>query len=168
MYKPMNIFVLSKNPVQAAEFMCDKHIPKMVVETAQMLACALYANGVQEHEMPYTSSGTHYKGGYKNHPCSKWAGKSISNYAWLACHGIELCRQFIIRYKKVHACTDAIVQMSNMADRIQDGDYTPFHLGMPEQYHDDDAVKAYRDYYMNEKTFAEWKKGVPKPRWFNN
>ncbi len=34
----MNIFVLDENPIRAAEMMCDKHIPKMVVESAQMMA----------------------------------------------------------------------------------------------------------------------------------
>ena len=167
-FKPMNIFILSKNPEKSAEYMCDKHIPKMVVETAQMLACALYANGVSESEMPLTSSGTHYKGGYKHHPCSKWAGESNLNYAWLCLHGLALCRQFMLRYKKVHTCTEAIVHMCNMADRIKEGDFTPFHQAMPEKYHNVDPVKAYRNYYIAEKTFAEWKKGVPKPKWFYN
>ena len=36
----MNIFVLDKNPLSAAHQMCDKHIPKMIVESAQMLCTA--------------------------------------------------------------------------------------------------------------------------------
>jgi len=164
----MNIFVLDKSPTASAQMLCDKHIPKMIVESAQMMACALYENGAMESEMPLTKSGTHYKGGYKNHPCSVWAGKSISNYAWLSCHAIELCRQFMFRYKKIHACTEPIIQMSSMAHKIKLGELTAFYQAMPEEYHDKDAIKAYRNYYINEKTFAEWKKGVSKPRWMNN
>ena len=34
----MNIFVLDNDPVVAAQMLCDKHIPKMIVESAQMLS----------------------------------------------------------------------------------------------------------------------------------
>ena len=37
----MNIFVLDTDPVLAAQMHCDKHVPKMVVEAAQMMASAL-------------------------------------------------------------------------------------------------------------------------------
>ena len=33
----MNIFVLDNDPTTAATMMCDKHIPKMIIEAAQML-----------------------------------------------------------------------------------------------------------------------------------
>ena len=36
----MNIFVLSEEPVEAAQMMCDKHCSKMIVEAGQMLSTA--------------------------------------------------------------------------------------------------------------------------------
>ena len=33
----MNIFYVDKDPVIAAQMMCDKHVVKMILETAQML-----------------------------------------------------------------------------------------------------------------------------------
>ena len=36
----MNIFILDKDPYLAAQMLCDKHIPKMIVESAQMLSTA--------------------------------------------------------------------------------------------------------------------------------
>ena len=36
----MNIFFLDKNPYVAAHKQCDKHVVKMVLETAQMLSTA--------------------------------------------------------------------------------------------------------------------------------
>ena len=36
----MNIFVLDKDPRVAARMLCDKHVPKMIVESAQMLSTA--------------------------------------------------------------------------------------------------------------------------------
>ena len=36
----MNIFYVDKNPETAAKMMCDKHIIKMILESAQMLCTA--------------------------------------------------------------------------------------------------------------------------------
>ena len=41
----MNIFFLHKHPVIAAQMQCDKHVVKMVLETAQMLSTAARAQG---------------------------------------------------------------------------------------------------------------------------
>ena len=70
----MNIFVLHKDPVVAAQMQCDKHVVKMLLESAQML-CSPFEPG----SAPYRRS--HY-----NHPCSKWARESSSNYQWLWDH----------------------------------------------------------------------------------
>ena len=32
----MNLFYLSRDPVEAARLQCDKHVVKMILETAQM------------------------------------------------------------------------------------------------------------------------------------
>ena len=36
----MNIFVLDKDPVKAAEYHCNKHVVKMILEAGQMLCAA--------------------------------------------------------------------------------------------------------------------------------
>ena len=36
----MNIFYLDKDPIEAAKQSCDKHVVKMIVESAQMLSTA--------------------------------------------------------------------------------------------------------------------------------
>ena len=36
----MNIFVLDNDPIKAAEYSCDKHVVKMIVESCQMLSSA--------------------------------------------------------------------------------------------------------------------------------
>ena len=58
----MNIFVLHQNPQTAAEMMCDKHVVKMILETAQMM-CTVVAS--YDHDTPYRP--THSK-----HPCTIW------------------------------------------------------------------------------------------------
>ena len=47
----MNIFFLHKDPKIAARMQCDKHVVKMVLETAQMLSTAARAQG---HDIGYT------------------------------------------------------------------------------------------------------------------
>ena len=34
----MNIFILDRDPVLAAQYQCDKHVVKMVLETAQIMS----------------------------------------------------------------------------------------------------------------------------------
>ena len=36
----MNIFALDPSPIVSAQMMCDKHVVKMIVETAQLLSTA--------------------------------------------------------------------------------------------------------------------------------
>ncbi len=37
---------------------------------------------------------------------------------------------------------------------------------MPDQYKDDDPIKAYRNYCINEKHYAKWERGRDKPAWW--
>lgn len=150
--------------------MCDKHIPKMAVESAQLMACALLENGCPEHEMPLTKSGSRYKGGYKHHPCAKWAGHSRANYLWLAMHGIEICREFFRRYGKTHACYEPIMFMANNAFMIKNNSLSKHVQAMPDEIKHDDPVIAYRNYYsVSKRDFASWDKCTyGKPYWWKD
>ena len=161
----MNIFVLDESPTIAAQMHCDKHIPKMCVEAAQMMASALRRHGATDEQMPLTKSGTPYKGGYKHHPCTVWAGDSRDNFQWLAQHACILFLEYERRFGKEHACELPIKTMCTMWDMIPEGKLTPFAQAMPDEYRDDDAVKAYQAYYHS-KQFAKWQKGTPAPDWW--
>lgn len=183
----MNIFVLDTDPTVAAHMHCDKHVPKMCVEAAQMMASALRRHGAIDEDMPLTKAGKPYKGGYKHHPCTVWAGDSWANLKWLCLHGMELTIEYSRRFNKIHACEDPILRMASLAKRMcraldmpHDEDaMTPFALAMPDEYRPrgssddvlymeaegDDAVQAYRRYYHS-KQFAKWEKGTPAPDWW--
>ena len=175
----MNIFILDKNPEIAARMHCDKHIPKMCVEAAQMLASALRTHGATDKQMPLTKSGTPYKGGYKHHPCTVWASTNFGNFHWLLVHGTALCYEYQKRFNKEHACQQPIQHMVQLSGLIPFGHLTPFALAMPDEYRPrgssddvfymeaegDDAVKAYQAYYHS-KQFAKWEKGTPAPDWW--
>ena len=61
----MNIFVTEPCPVKSAQGLCDKHIPKMTLESAQMLSTAWRIHGEQ-----YAEDQGLYKQAYLNHPCT--------------------------------------------------------------------------------------------------
>jgi len=166
----MNIFVLDRNPITAARMHCDKHVPKMCVEAAQMMASALRRHGATDEQMPLTKSGTPYKGGYAHHPCTVWAGDCEGNFNWLTHHAVALCEEYTKRFGKRHTCHDPIIDMSALEmtlnpNRVEPMPLTPFAQAMPDEYKNEDAVKAYQAYYHS-KQFAKWEKGTPAPDWW--
>ena len=176
----MNIFVLDLDPAVAARMHCDKHIPKMCVEAAQMMASALRRHGATDEHMPLTKKGTPYKGGYAHHPCTKWAGNTRANFEWLSHHALGLLSEYTKRFGKTHACHEPIQDMRLLASLLPSlafNEMTPFALAMPDEfrpedldgylYHawDDVAVQAYQAYYHS-KQFAKWEKGTPAPDWW--
>ena len=152
----MNIFILNEDPEIAAQEQCDKHVVKMILETAQML-CSAYPNG----DAPYKR--THF-----NHPCTIWARQSFNNYKWLILHGKALCKEYTKRYNKVHK-SQKIIEWCDLNKVLLDfpkQGITPFIQAMPDEYKDESAVKAYRKYYcVEKKAFAKWDK-TDKPKWF--
>ena len=153
----MNIFVLDNDPVNAARQMCNKHIVKMVLESAQLL-CSPFP----ENSAPYKR--THY-----NHPCAKWIRETSQNYQWLLLHAFALCDEYNIRYYKTHKSSVIIkwayLNYNNL--NLPSIGLTPFPQCMPEEYKvPNNAVQAYRNYYINEKQkFAKWK-NTEEPDWF--
>lgn len=164
----MNIFVLDKDPSFAALYHCDKHVPKMVVELFQQLGSALIRNGAQESDMPLTSKGTPLKGGYHNHPCTRWCGDSRSNFIWASTHALYLCGEYSKRFGKIHSCEKGIVHLSSMEHFIPEKGLTPHAQAMPPEYKCIDPVRAYRNYYKGaKKDFAKWEKINNIPYWWD-
>ena len=148
----MNIFVLHKDPMIAAQMACDKHVVKMILETAQMLCTTARAKGAWA---PYGAT-------HKAHPCTIWAGRSQSNWDWLIKHGKALCGEYSKRYEKQHKSEAVIHYCGELKLPFDLQEQTPFAQAMPPQYKNDCVVTAYRAYYMGEKAgFATWKTQTP-------
>lgn len=162
----MNIFVLDEHPKQAAKYHCDKHVVKMVTELYQQMGSAVIRHGAKPEQMPLTSKGTPLKGGYHNHPCTRWCGDSRINYMWASTHALELCNEYTKRYGKVHGCEAGIRHLADMQYMIEGEGITPFALAMPDEYKTSDPVESYRNYYLGAKhSFAKWKTGNI-PHWW--
>jgi len=150
----MNIFVLDLDPVKAAQYQCDKHVVKMILETAQLL-CSVYPDG----EAPYKR--THY-----NHPCAIWTRESYINYQWLIEHGYALCDEYKFRYNKEHKSRSVIDWCNKDTGIVPHHIPTQFPECMPDQYKTGNIVYSYRNYYMIEKRdIAKWSKRS-QPDWW--
>jgi hypothetical protein len=159
----MNVFVLHDTPETAAQMLCDKHIVKMTLETAQMLSTALHRHGV-------TFAGQ-YRPTHRNHPCTLWAGETRSNFEWLVRHGLALGREYQIRFHngalgRHHASRHVIYDAGQHAAAVPAGPRTPFAMAMPAHLRSADAVLSYRVYYASGKDFARWEKGRDQPTWW--
>lgn len=168
----MNIFVLALDPKRCAQSHCDKHVMKMVLETAQIL-CAVHYVLDSPHVPPYRKTHT-------RHPCVLWAAASADNYAWLVELGKALAEEYAHRYSK-HGADDAsrkshkslaviLWAEANPPPDLPTGlGRTPFAQAMPEAYRrDGDPVGAYRAYYLGEKSDLLKYTRRPAPAWLTS
>ena len=138
----MNIFYLDNDPKVCAQYHVDKHVVKMILETAQLLSTTHWMSG---SEGPYRQT-------HKNHPSAVWTRSNKSNYVWLCELGMELCKEYTHRYGKIHKTQQHLEWLSINIPNIPDGKFTQPTLAMPEQYKSDVHVEAYRLYYVKDKS----------------
>jgi hypothetical protein len=177
----MNIFILSYDHDECAQFHNKRHSVKMILESAQMLCTA---HRLLDGEKMSTIVNNRKKTTYFllnsslnaqlygithiGHPCVKWTIASSANYAWHYRHFMALCREYTFRTGKVHKCQTLFQHLLQVPPRnIPLGDeVTPFALAMPDVCKSSCAVTSYRKYYCQYKThLAEW---APRstPEWF--
>lgn len=183
----MNVFVLDLDPVIAAQYHLDKHVVKMILETAQLLSTAhRVLDGTIVNCIKYTSANkiksvkryilddiklnaVLYNVTHVNHPCAVWCRHNINNYMWLYKLFVSLCNEYTFRYGKMHK-TDVLLRdiLKIPPKNISHSCFTPPTLAMPEKYKNSNIVLAYRRYYIAEKyKFAKWTKRN-RPNWFDS
>ena len=172
----MNLFACDQNPVTAATCLPDKHVVKMCIENAQMLAVALgeqhgYGWGqLRKKDGTYYSQRAHF-----NHPSTKWVRETHANTAWAIVHGLALCHEYTLRYGKTHASVIAHLDAArlfheNVGKLSMFTDATDFARAMPEEIKFDDSItsiEAYRKYLSLHKPWAVWKMEDRKPTWWD-
>ena len=140
----MNIFYLHRDPVAAAKVQYNKHVVKMILESAQMLCTAHhhYGNG---DNVPYRKA--HY-----NHPSTKWVRESDEHYMWLFDHMVALGKEYTKRYGKTHLTINkCFLPLYRVPEGIPSNGFTPPPQCMPDEYKDESTAKAYWNYYIGEK-----------------
>jgi hypothetical protein len=181
----MNIFILDESPVLSAQLQCDKHIVKMLLESAQMLSTAHRMLDGVESKRPsksgkrmvpyYTHSdgyleGALYKAVHFHHPCTVWTMETSGNYDWHYTHFVALCDEYKYRYGKKHLTDTKLGQTLCVSPtNIPAGPLTKQPLAMkanPECM-SDDVVQSYRAFYQTKQARFNmvWTKR-PVPEWF--
>ena len=153
----MNIFFLDFDVKKCAEYHCDKHVVKMILETAQLLCSAHHVTG-----------GTaQYKLSHKNHPCAIWVRSSLSNYLYLCELGLALGEEYTYRYGKKHKSVEVIEWCLVNRPNIHDVDFTTPPLAMGDEYKiGNDVIESYRNYYKGAKSgIVSWK-NREVPKWY--
>jgi hypothetical protein len=156
----MNIFVLHTDPQKAARYHCDKHVVKMILETAQLLSTA--------HHMLDNSNYANtklYRKAYYNHPCAVWVRQSDANYKWALNLLRHLLTEFKLRYGGSHSTGEIYKYLTKLPTNIPSKELTPFAQAMPDTYKNKNAVTAYRQYYNNDKRHLFSWTHRPKPHW---
>jgi hypothetical protein len=177
----MNIFFLDICPRQSAQWMVDRHVVKMILESAQLLSTAhRVLDGVESvgqsktgraqktWTMPDDREAAIYKATHVNHPSAVWARESRENYEWLYSHFVELLDEYTFRYDRKHKCGDYTFHrvLSVCPSNLLRSDCTKMPSAMaPEYIISDNPVVNYRNYYkFGKAALHKWTRREP-PQW---
>ena len=167
----MNVFYLDTDPVLAAQYHCDKHVVKMIVETTQLLSFALHLQGLDwnQHGL-YKPNRAHLR-----HPCTLWVSESRSNFLWAANLALALldewCFRFSHRSRSEHRSFDPLSRALKLAFVLPDRKETPPAQAFSEFTHLRDPqnpVLAYRAYYREAKRHLLEYTLREKPVWLDD
>jgi len=139
----MNIFYLDKDPIAAAVVQYNKHVVKMILESAQMLCAAHHILGNPD-DVPY-------KLAHKNHPCTIWVRENSLHYDWLYEHMMALGDEYTARYNKTHMSINKCKHLNIHPRNIPHETFEQPPQCMPDEYKDKCSVQAYWNYYIGEK-----------------
>lgn len=141
----MNIFYLHSSPVKAAAYMYNKHVVKMILESAQLLCTAHIMLDGDNANVPYKAT-------HKNHPSAIWTRESIENYYWVYDHMLALGKEYTQRYGKQHLtitkCKDILSKPPKNLTKIES---TEIPQCMPDEFKNTNPVVGYWNYYINAK-----------------
>lgn len=176
----MNIFAVDHDPFIAAQCLVDRHVVKMILETAQLLSTAHRVLDGLEYSTTSPKSGRKirawklpderdkilYQATHILHPSAVWCRTTNNNYNWLYAHFCGLLNEYTYRYGKTHKCQSFGEILANPPNNIPIGYLTPVLLAMPDFFmNESDHVESYRRYYkMGKKHLHKWTKRRP-PNW---
>ena len=139
----MNIFYLDKCPEKAARLQYNKHVVKMILESAQMLCAAHHVLGNPD-DVPY-------KLAHKNHPSTVWVRQNSIHYDWLYDHMRALGDEYTKRYGKTHLSITKCKDLVYLPPGIPTVMFNQPPQCMPDEYKDKCSIQAYWNYYIGEK-----------------
>ncbi len=180
----MNIFYIDSCPIKSAEWMVDRHVVKMILESAQLLStahrvldgveCVSKSKTGRKKKSWVLNDGRElvlYQATHINHPSAVWARESVENYNWLVEHFFALGKEYTHRYGKIHKCLggELSYQLQSPPKNLTEYEMTIMPSAMaPEYVISLDPIENYRNYYKFGKArMHSWKKRNP-PQWIMN
>jgi hypothetical protein len=164
----VNIFFTHLNPTIAAEFCCDAHVRKMLVESTQMLANVYHMEGATVPP-PSRADGAPYAKSHWNHPCAVWVREDFKHFDWLRVHAYGLLNEWKLRFKTPHACEAALNYMTyNLPTPwLTTNTFLCPPLAMPEEFRSRVAspIGSYRNYIRRAKQHLHTWTVRPPPTW---
>jgi hypothetical protein len=179
----MNIFYVDSDPEVAARNMVDRHVVKMILETAQLLSTAHRVIDGEEY-VGQSQSGRKakrwrlsgnvdaimYAATHINHPSAVWVRENSANYDWLYDHLLALGREYTHRYGRTHLTIDKLKDiLKDAPENIEQSiEMTKMPSCMDKQYIVSlDPITNYRNYYNYGKTdLLRWS-NRPPPQWID-
>jgi len=146
----MNIFYLHKDPMRAAMYQYNKHVVKMILESAQML-CTAHHHYAELND--YDTDYIPYKKAHYNHPSTVWVRQNSRNYYWLYHHMLALGDEYKKRYGKKHlSISKCKLPLQYVPTGMPlGGPITQPPQAMPDEYKHKDSITAYWQYYIHGK-----------------
>lgn len=143
----MNIFALDSDPKICARYHCDKHVVKMILESAQMICTTHTTNKNKNlrYQVPYKPT-------HVNHPCNRWLRDSLGNYLWLVKLTKALNDEYRYRYEKDvdHKSWTAVKDLP--LPSIKNIGLTNWARAMPDECKiGNDSIASYQNYYRTNK-----------------
>lgn len=175
----MNIFYIDVSPTQCAQWMVDKHVVKMILETCQLLSTAhrvidgvstkgksKTGRNVTRYVLPDYREDILYQATHINHPSSVWCRETSANYEWLHVHLGALLKEYTYRYGKTHSCHNLYEVLTVRPLNIPIGMFSQPTPAMDTSFIiSNDSVENYRNYYKQGKVHLHsWTKR-DKPIW---
>lgn len=175
----MNIFYLDQSPEVAATYHADKHVVKMILETAQLLSTAhrvLDGQMVIERDKAdrrikrwkFTDEREEvlYKSTHVNHPSALWVQASKQHYYWTYRLFIALLSEYSFRFGKKHASEKLIYALMMPPTNQIDTGFVPPPAAMDDEFiRSTDRVENYRTYYLEAKADLLKYTKREKPSW---
>lgn len=179
----MNIFYVDEDPATAAKCLVDKHVVKMILESAQLLSTAhRILDGVEYEGKSQSGRKARrwilddgrehiiYTATHINHPSAIWCRQSIANYNWLYDHFNALMCEYTHRYGKFHKCYGEISAMLlEPPQNLKESNWSTMPSAMPEEFINDKntPLTNYRNYYrIGKSNLHKWTKREP-PEWIH-
>lgn len=136
----MNIFITSKNPVEAAQNLDDVRLERLCFECLEMLSMAILSR--------FNIKIFEYRERHLLHPVSIWIRTKEDNYNWALAHGIALCKEYLYRFgytNKYHKYYRRIIGLTPVQEPVNID--LKFRNSTIKFKHIDNVVEAYRLHY---------------------